>query len=121
MDIKTARGYFANEILYSDFLPRSAEISIRAEPALGEAAAFHCQWPLTEKGPYSGKHSREITVQITAGAMNRFRSADLRERGDMLIQFGRIFKARLLDGGYDAKDPPSPPFIVHIDDHSLEP
>lgn len=120
VDIEAARQYFADAIRDSDFVPYSAEISIRADPALGEAAAIHCRWPLVEKGPYSGSHSREITVQITAGAMNRFRSADSTERGAMSTRFVRIFNTRLLDGQYDEKDPSSPPFIVHVDEHSLE-
>ena len=101
-------------------MPDSAKIISRTEPELGEAAVFHCKWPLVEKGPHSGTYSREITVQISAGAMNRFRSADARTRGAMSDRFISIFGERLDVDHYNEQDSSSPPFIIHIDEHSLE-
>jgi hypothetical protein len=121
IDIDTARAFFAHAIEGSEFIPDSAEIEIGAEPALGNAAVFHCRWPLVEKGPLSEKFSREITVQVNASAMNRFRAADPRDQGAMLARFRRLFNARLIDLHYDENDPPSPPFIVHVDENSLAP
>ena len=120
IDIDAARAFFAHAIGGSEFVPDSAEIEIRDEPALGNAAVFHCRWPLVEKGPLSEKYSREITVKIKASAIDRFRSADPREQGAMLTRFRRVFDARLIDLHYDEKDPSSPPLIVHVDEHSLE-
>ena len=116
VDTEAARQAFANEIRKSDFIPNSAEISI--QPAIGEAAAFHCRWPLLEK---TWNYSREITVMVTSDAIKRFRLAEARERGAILTQFVRILNVRLLDGQYYEKEPPSPPFLIHIDEHSLEP
>ena len=116
-----ARQIFAEAIRDSEFIPGSAEITIRDEPELGDAAAVHCRWPLTEKGPYSGTHSREITVQIEAAALNRFRAAAPVERGQMLQRFEHVFNTRLLDGGYNEQDPSPPVFRVRIDVHALEP
>ena len=121
LDIAAARRSFADAIAKSQFVPESAQITIRNEPALGEAGAIHCKWPLLEKGPYSGNYSREITMQITARAMNQFRAADPKKRGTMLRQFIHTFEVRLLDGQYDEKDPSPPEFIVSIDEHDLEP
>jgi hypothetical protein len=116
VDIDRARQAFADAIRQSDYIPGSAAISI--QPAIGEAAAFHCRWPLVEK---AGNYSREITVMVTSDAIKRFRLAEARERGAILTQFVRILNVRLLDGHYYEKEPPSPPFLIHIDDHSLEP
>jgi hypothetical protein len=85
--------------------------------AVPDATAIHCQWPLAEKGPYS----REVTVMIAAGAMRRFRRADAKARGEMLEHFVRAFRIRLTEGGYNEQDPWLPPFIIHIDEHSIEP
>jgi hypothetical protein len=115
LDIEAARSFFAAEI--GGLLPK-AEIQIR--PANNEATAFHCDW-LIEGGPSSRQRSREITVKLASAAMNRFRSVDSKERGAMAAKFIRTIKVRLAEGGYDEKDPPSPPFIVHVDEHSLEP
>lgn len=68
LDIEAARHLFAAAIVGSSFVPDSAEITIRDEMELGDAAAIHCSWPLVDKGPNSGNSSREITVQITSGA-----------------------------------------------------
>jgi len=119
MDIEAARRYFATAIMESDVVSELAEISIRNDPKLGEAAVFHCRWPLVDKGPYSGNYSREITVQMKSGAMNKCRVANPRERGAMSIRFVRIFNARLLDGQYDGQDSSSPAFVISIDEHSL--
>ncbi len=112
--IEAARRFFADQI--KGFLPR-AEVQTR--PAHGEATAFHCDW-LIEEGS-SRKRSREITVKLASAAMNQFRAADPRGRGAMADNFVRVIKIRLAEGGYEENDPPSPPFIVHIDEHSLEP
>ena len=120
IDIETARACFAHAIAGSEFVPDTAEIEIRAEPALGNAAVFHCRWPLADKEPPSEKYSREITVQITPSAISRFRSADPREQGTMLTRFRRVFDGRLIDLRYNEQDPSSPPLIVHVDEHSLE-
>ncbi|MGB7598369.1 MAG: hypothetical protein WBM09_12470, partial [Gallionella sp.] len=88
---------------------------------LGEAAAIHCHWPLVEKAPNSGNYSREITVHITAAAMNRFRSADARTRGAMSTRFSSIFDQRLDEGQYNEQDASPPPFLIYIDEHELTP
>lgn len=117
LEIEAARRAFADVIAKRTFAPKFP-MAIKFRPgAVSDATVIHCQWPLAEKGPYS----REITVQIAAGAMNRFRQADARARGEMLELFIRAFKIRLIEGGYTDKDQPAPPFIVHIDEHSLEP
>ena len=67
-----ARLAFANAIQRSGLVPREAEIIVRDDVELGEAAAIHCDWPLNDKG----LRSREITIQITAEAINKFREAD---------------------------------------------
>ena len=121
LGIRIARRCFAEAIADSEFVPDSAQITIRDEEALGDAAAFDCSWPLVETSPVSGNHARKITVQISAGAMNRFRQAQPRERGSMLVQFRRTFGARLRDGRYDEKDAASPAFAVSVDEHCLEP
>ncbi len=120
LDIKAARVLFADAIAKSGYVPESAKIKIRDEPELGEAAAFHCYWHLDEKGPFSGEYSREITVQITSQAMNSFREAGPVKRGEMIERFGYVFRTRLLDGQYNEQDPSHPPFIIKIDEHSLD-
>jgi hypothetical protein len=55
LDLKAARYMFAGAIAKSEYVPDSAEITIRDDPELGEAGAFHCRWRLAEKGPYSCK------------------------------------------------------------------
>jgi len=114
LEIDAARRIFADAIAKCTFAPKFP-IEIKVRPS--EATAIHCQWPLAEKGPYS----RGITVHITAGAMSRFRQANARARDEMLERFMRVFQIRLIQGGYRDKDPPTPPFIVHIDVYSLEP
>ncbi len=121
LDIRIARRCFAEAIADSEFVPDDAAITIRNEAALGEAAAFSCNWPLVETPPLAGAHAREITVQITAGAVQCFRQAEPGERGAMLVQFRRTFNTRLLDGRYDEKDASSPAFAVTIDEHCLKP
>ena len=117
LEIDAARRIFADAIATRTFGPKfPMEIKVQ-KGAVPDATVIHCQWPLAEKGPYS----REITVQIAAGAMSRFRQADARARDEMLEHFIRVFQIRLIEGGYTDKDPPVPPFIVHIDEHSLEP
>ncbi len=120
LDIRIARRCFAEAIADSQFVPGSAKIAIRDEAAPGEAAAFSCNWSLAEMTPPAGAHAREITVQITAGAVQRFRQAEPGERGAMLVQFRRTFNTRLLDGRYDEKDASSPAFAVIIDEHCLK-
>jgi len=121
LGITEARQAFAAAITGSQFVQgKAAHISAPNDDALGEAAVVYCHWPLTEKGPYSNEHSREITVQITAGAANAFRQAQPVERGEMLTRLVHIFETRLLDGQYNELDPHYPPFIVHVYDHDLE-
>lgn len=119
VDVPTARQAFARAL--AEFLPATTQITIRNEAALGDAAAIHCRWPLTEKGPFSGDFSREITVQITAAAINAFRAADGQTRGVMLEKFSSVCRIRLAEGGYNEQDPSPPEFIVRIDDQTLEP
>lgn len=89
MNIEEAWTHVANSIYESDSISDSAEVSIRADPILGEAAAFHCRWLLEEKrilfgeGSYSGKCSREVTGQITSGAMKKFCAASPRARSNV--------------------------------------
>lgn len=120
IDLKAARYMFAGAIAKCGYVPDSAEITIRDDAELGEAAAFHCRWPLAEKGPYSDKYSREITVKIASRAMNHFRAAAPEERAEMLGKFGYVLRMRWLDGQYNERDSSSPPFIIEIDEHSLE-
>jgi hypothetical protein len=116
LDIDAARHAFADAIANRTFAPKfPLEINIRPG-AVPDATVIHCHWRLAKEGPYS----REITVQIAAGAMNRFRHADASARGKMLELFIRTFRIRLLEGGYNDKDPLAPPFIVSIDEHSIE-
>jgi hypothetical protein len=119
--IDLIRRHFADAIAKSDFVPRTAKISIRDELELGDAAVIHCKWPLVERAPNSGNYSREITVQISASEMNRFRSAEPRMRGDMMAQFSSIFYKRLLDGQYNEQDASPPAFMIKIDEYSLDP
>ncbi len=119
LELKAARYMFAGAIAKSEYVPDTAEITVRDNPELGEAAAFRCWWRLAEKGPYADKYSREITVRITSGAMHRFRAADPRERSEMLAKFGYVFRTRWLDGQYNEQDSSSPPFIIDIDEHTL--
>jgi hypothetical protein len=119
VDIDAVRHVFADAMMKSGYIPNTAEIVIRPG-AIPEATAIHCDWPLIEKGPYSGNRSREITVKINAAAMKLFRSAEARERAAMLDRFIHIFQVRLLEDGYNEQDPSPPPFIVSIDEHSLE-
>jgi hypothetical protein len=120
LDLQSARRFFADTL--SKVLPRSARITIRADPELGEAGVFHCHWPLDEKekGPYSEKHSREITVQISSAALNAFRAATPKERGRIRERFESVFKVRMAEGGYNPIDPPHPPFKVLLDEHAWE-
>jgi hypothetical protein len=118
VDVPTARQAFAQAL--AGFLPPTTQITIRNEAALGDAAAIHCRWPLTDKGPHSGDLSREITVQITAAAVNAFRAADGQTRGAMLEKFSNVCKVRMAEGGYNEQDPSPPAFIISIDDYSLE-
>ena len=118
LDVDVARRAFADEL--ANIFPKSTEFVIRPG-AVPEATAIHCAWWLAEKGPYSGDFSREITVQITSGAMNHFREAHPIERGAMLGRFMHIVHTRLLDGQYNEQDPSPPAFIISIDEHSLEP
>jgi hypothetical protein len=118
LSIDVAREYFVNAILKSGaVVPGTADISLRL--AINGATAYHCDWPLGEKGPSSRKRSREITVQIDSDAMNCFRPADAKERGEMLSKFVQVLNGRLLDEQYDEQAPPSPALVVHIDRYSL--
>ncbi|MCC7079465.1 MAG: hypothetical protein IT530_02240 [Burkholderiales bacterium] len=118
MDLEVARRAFADAFV--KVVPSNAKIFNRVDAELGEAAVIHCQWPLKEKGPYSGNDSREITVQIGASALNAFRLADARARGLMLERFTRVCSIRLAEGGYHEQDPSSPAFKIRIDERSLE-
>lgn len=111
-DIETARRFFADQI--RELLPK-ADIQIR--PANDEATAFHCDWLIES----SKKRSREITVKLASAAMKGFRSADSKERGAMAAKFVRVIRVRLAEQGYDENDPSSPPLVIHINEHSLEP
>lgn len=119
-DLGAARRAFADTIIKSRLVPDSAELVMR-EGAVPEATVIHCTWPLEEKEPFVTRRSREITIQISAAAIGAFREGSSRERGDMLTQFTRVFQTRLVEGGYREGDSTSPPFVVHVDQHSLQP
>jgi hypothetical protein len=118
LSIDVAREYFMNAILKSKVVvPGNADISIRL--AVSGATAYHCDWPLGEKRPSPRNRSREITVQINSDAMDCFRPADAKERGEMLSKFVQVLNGRLLDEQYDEQAPPSPALVVYIDRFSL--
>jgi len=119
VDVPTARQAFAAAL--AELMPATAELIVRNEAELGDAAAIHCKWPLEEKGPYSGDYSREITAKISAATVNAFRAADGQSRGVMLDRFKSVCAVRLAEGGYNEQDPSPPAFLIHIDEHSLEP
>jgi hypothetical protein len=118
LETPAARQAFAQVL--ATCLAETSEIKIRADQELGDAGVLHCHWPLTEKGPYSSKHSREITVQISAGAMREFRAANPERRGEILARFKSMVQVRLLEGGYNPIDPPAPAFKIIVDDHAWE-
>jgi hypothetical protein len=120
MHIEEAREHFAHAIRTSELVPESATIEIRTDPALGEGAVLNCRWPIAKKGLFSRERSREITVQVTADAMNRFRAVDARAQGEMLARFRQIFNKRLADLHQDENKPPSTPLILYIDEHTFE-
>lgn len=120
LDIQEARQLFKDAIANSGYVPDSAEITTRTDPELGNAALFHCHWPLVEKGPYFGNFSRLITVKIASRAMNGFRSAEPRERGRVLDRFLSFFKRQLDVLQYNEQDPPNPPLVIIIDEHDFD-
>jgi hypothetical protein len=118
VDVPTARQAFA--VALAEVMPATAELVIRNEAELGDAAVIHCKWPLEEKGPFSGHYSREITAKITAAVVNAFRAADGQTRGAMLDRFKSVCAVRLAEGGYNEQDPSPPAFVISIDEHTLE-
>jgi len=119
LGIGEARQAFAIAVLGHDFIADDVSITVREDAPPG-TAVIHCSWPLKARGPYSGKNSREITVQIEAAALDAFRAADPAQRGQMLERFSYTFAKRLLDGGYNEQDSSSPAFIIRVDPAALE-
>lgn len=117
-DIASARGRFAAAFAGSGMVPSSVDITIH--PAHGEATAFHCTWPLTEHGVDPKKNSREITVKVASAAIKAFRSENAKGREAMLTRFIKVIGIRLHEGKYDEAAATLEPFIVFIDEHSLD-
>lgn len=118
MDIDSMRRYIAETIGSAGLLPDSAVVAIH--PAHAEATAFHCQWSLAVDGADSKKHSREITVQVGSAAMKALLSADTKGCADMLVRLVEVIGIRLQEGNYDPAAATLEPFIVSIDEHSLD-
>jgi hypothetical protein len=115
-EIEVIRGIFADAI--AQVFAHKLELHTVARPgAVPAATAIHCQWRLAKDGP----PSREITVQVAAAAMDRFRNADARVRDEMLRRVLHTIAIRLSEGRYDEKDSRADAFVVSIDEHSIEP
>ena len=99
-------------------IPKDADLVLRDTG--GWQTVVHCTWKLPTQTQLGGnKHTREITLQLSAVATKRFLDADDKRLRHLDSKLSDIVRNRLRQG-YIESESDKGPFIIRLDEHDLD-